>query len=969
VLLHKGLSHMISTRNSYVLLLLTVCQLGWSQNETSDIDNVLQKAQTYHYMNRDSAYHYYEKTIELADQQNNLDYLVGSLSSLINVNEHFYDLGPYGQNLLRMDKFLCLDGRVNDFHMGSYYKDRLLYDKGNYHYKLKEYALAKKYFLELYHKIKAVPENELGRLNINFMYGIDSFLGLIHRHTGKYEQAEFYFNRDIAWVTTYKDSLPQWESKLFNTKKLLSQVYEIQNKTTSANELLREALDFYRSKMGNPRFRNNFLTTYILLAKNQILQNDYDGAIAVLSNNEFDDPRTNPFSKEIDIIYGNAFLGKKNYIEAQRYYNKALKTYKEYRQNKPHQDIAEVHGKIAELYLKQKNHQEGLKTIQNAFNNAGNNINVTTDHGNPDSEQVYSKTQLLYLLDIKLQLLSGLYRSTYEENYLEVALQTERDLLQTFDLLKKDFDSKLDKQFLAEKAYPMFERMLDVVYMAYEKNSSDELLELALNISEKSKDLILMEALRSAQATQYGNVPQKVLDKEAQLRAEITHIEKEIFDATETESSFSDDLFDLKQEYYSFLDTIKTNYPKYYDLKYENKPMDLAKVRKKVLNDDAVLVSYSMTDKHLYAIVLNANHQNFLRLPFSEDDRVAIRDFYQLLSKPAISGVKEKISALGEQLFKKILKEPLVGFTNENLTIIPDGELHYLPFDLLRERGSYLLATKSIGYGNSVASLMELNENKSTDTNKVLAFAPSFEDAVVVNNDRQFGKLRYNDDEVAKIGAFYKTETVLNKQATLANFKAKTSDFNIVHLATHASANDAYPDYSYLAFTQEKDSSESNILYIKDLYNTSLNADLVTLSACQTGIGKLQKGQGMLSLSKGFYYAGAKSLVNTLWKINDKSSVKLMEYFYHGLSTGKSKAKALRDAKLKYLETTDDNLLKHPYYWSAFVVSGNVSPISKTNYWWYVGAAVLFFVVLFLLSKVRGKRNRFRRVTFKTSVL
>ncbi len=138
----------------------------------------------------------------------------------------------------------------------------------------------------------------------------------------------------------------------------------------------------------------------------------------------------------------------------------------------------------------------------------------------------------------------------------------------------------------------------------------------------------------------------------------------------------------------------------------------------------------------------------------------------------------------------------------------------------------------------------------------------------------------------------------------------------------------------------------------------NLNADMVTLSACQTGIGKLKKGQGMLSLSKGFYYAGAKSLVNTLWKINDKSTVKLMEYFYEGLSKGYSKSEALRKAKLKYLETTDDELLKHPYYWAAFVVSGDVSPISNNNtLWWVFGIGVVTLLLIGFYLKKRFQKD------------
>jgi len=363
----------------------------------------------------------------------------------------------------------------------------------------------------------------------------------------------------------------------------------------------------------------------------------------------------------------------------------------------------------------------------------------------------------------------------------------------------------------------------------------------------------------------------------------------------------------------------------------------------------------------LYAIVINESKETFLKIPFTEKDQTDVRNFYKLLSSPSMVSQNEAIAVLGGRLFKKVLEGPLAGFEGENLTIIPDGVLHYLPFEMLVQKGSYILKENTISYGNSLTSLIALKNKEGATGNKMLAFAPEFNAKIAQEapeeQTRQLGKLTYNDDEVNGIKNFYDASIFIDDKATLSNFLAEISNANIVHLATHATANDQFPDYSYLAFSE--DVMEDNILYIKDLYNMSLDADMVTLSACQTGIGKLRKGQGMLSLSKGFYYAGAKSIVNTLWKINDKSTVKLMEYFYEGLSKGKSKKSALREAKLKYLETTEDDLLKHPYYWAAFVVSGDTAPITpKKNYWWIgiVGASLLTF--MFLYSKRRNSSKK-----------
>lgn len=393
--------------------------------------------------------------------------------------------------------------------------------------------------------------------------------------------------------------------------------------------------------------------------------------------------------------------------------------------------------------------------------------------------------------------------------------------------------------------------------------------------------------------------------------------------------------------------------------------LKLSTLREETSKDNTTFITYSMGEDFLYAIVINESNEAFLKMPFKEKDKEDMRSFYKLLSSPSIVSKNEDISALGESLFEKVLAKPLVNFEGKNLTIIPDGVLHYLPFEMLIHNGSYLLAEKTISYGNSLTSLIEVKNKEYGAVNRMLAFAPEFDSEVVQEapeeQTRQLGKLTYNDDEVNGISGFYNASIFIDEKATLSNFMSEINNANIIHLATHASANDAYPDYSYLAFSETGSAEDYQILYIKDLYNMNIDADMVTLSACQTGIGKLQKGQGMMSLSKGFYYAGAKSLVNTLWKINDKSTVKLMEYFYESLSEGNSKKAALREAKLQYLKTTDDDLLKHPYYWAAFVVSGDTAPITpKNNYWWIVIAGGTLLVFVYIFSK---RRKTFRKVS------
>ncbi len=940
--------------------MLLFCQIVFAQkiSDKQNLANVyFEKGLEFRYDQKDSSYFYLdlarEYNLELKNYSQALDVI---LESIFASGIH-YDLKTYKSNLDKMEEMLLNYSSNMPTEEIRFYENRFIYEEGSYYEELKNYVEAKSRFQKLYDIYSKKNAETLTYNDLSFLIYSTNLLASIYMDLGKFDIAENYFNKALTVIG--KNELAKQEGFDRSTKRLLAQLYINVGKHEKANSILQELLYSYKNLYSSDKeYKNSLVVVYQRLVNNFIKQDSLQKAIYYLDESQEYLIENDPFYKQSFLLYGDILLKQNKNSQALEYYNNALDFYLNYRERKPHQDIAEVHGEIAELYLKQEKYETGLKTIQIAFNNAGDNIQIANFNQNPAPEEVFSKTQLLHLLDIKLQLLQGSYKERLDVDFQNAILETSRDILKTFDQLKSEFDSKLDKQFLAENAYPIFHRLLENVHKAYEQNPSSEMLQLVLNIVEKNKDFVLLEALRNVQATQYGDVPTKVLEKEAQLRAEITNLEKQLFDATETDNGFSESIFERKQEYFGFLNVLKSKYPKYHKLKYQNRNLNLATVRKQLLNDNGTLISYTMTDNYLYAIIINESKEDFLKLPFNESDRHDIRSFYRLLSSASINRDKKKIHTLANSLFEKVLQEPLANFNTENLTIIPDGELHYLPFDLLQENGAYLLETKSIGYGNSVASLLELKEKPSAETNNVLAFAPSFSGAVTESLDRQFGKLLYNDDEVHKLGSFFDSKTLLKGEATLSNFKTNSSRFNIFHLATHASANDEYPDYSYLAFTDTKDSAQGNILYIKDLYNMTLPVDMVTLSACQTGIGKLQKGQGMMSLSKGFYYAGAKSLVNTLWKINDKSTVKLMEYFYEGLSKGYSKSEALRKAKLKYLETTEDEFLRHPYYWAAFVVSGDVSPISNSNtLWWVVGIGMFSLLILFIYSK-KGKDFR-----------
>ncbi|MCG8615075.1 MAG: CHAT domain-containing protein, partial [Desulfobacterales bacterium] len=325
-------------------------------------------------------------------------------------------------------------------------------------------------------------------------------------------------------------------------------------------------------------------------------------------------------------------------------------------------------------------------------------------------------------------------------------------------------------------------------------------------------------------------------------------------------------------------------------------------------------------------------------------------------------------------LYSILLESDYEILEGKKLIVVPDDKLSYIPFDAMLTAESdtsrlnfrklpYLVKEYPISYTYSATLLFDYFENEKEAQKDLLAFAPIYTGADILNAGQdtlRSGLLPIPavDQEVESISNYVSTDKYMDSLAQEKTFKKLAPHYDILHLAMHTIINDTLPMFSKLAFSSPNSGdSEDGWLNTNEIYTMDLKARMAVLSACNTGSGKLQKGEGVMSLARGFLYAGCPSIVMTLWEVEDESGVNIMSDFYRLLSKGKSKNEALRLAKLGHIENADP-LKAHPHYWLGYVAVGNPDPLyfSKDIYFILV---VFGLVILVLIDQVyRKKRAR-----------
>ncbi len=545
------------------------------------------------------------------------------------------------------------------------------------------------------------------------------------------------------------------------------------------------------------------------------------------------------------------------------------------------------------------------------------------------------------------------------------------------DRIRLQLHNQDSQLFISKRLRAAFQEAIHLRYQLHQQTQAEQHLWEAFSLAERAKAFSLLAAIQDSQTGLSS-------DSEISLRRRIARLERN----PEQQQALATARLELArlQKLHS---TAASELPRLAP------DALIAYLKQRQLQ----LLEYAIGQEHSYVFHLQPEGQ-IAMYPLALDANFAdeIQQFRQLIRQSAykqtsLRSQQDELdmahAGASVALWRKLIPKPLAKAPNAKaqLLIIPDGVLAYLPFSaLLTEEVRpplqyhqlpYLKNTWQISYSYSALYLLALSTTegaKAKQNRNILALAPTFATTpqaqtpgFSANTERAFPgllPLRYNAEEVQAIcGLLPRSDAYIGPAANRLTFEQEAAKYRIIHLSSHALVNADDPKQSFIAFTQLGDSLQTEeVLYLNDLYNYSLSAELAVLSACETNLGEFMPGEGVLSLARAFAHAGVKATLTSLWKVDDEATKDFMLAYYKALQQGESRAAALHSAQ-HALATQP--LFAHPYFWSAFTLYGNPDPIQlqakatmKYSYW--LLALLPLCALLFLWYQKRGSSQRYQ---------
>ncbi|MFP4025796.1 MAG: CHAT domain-containing protein [Thiohalospira sp.] len=850
----------------------------------------------------------------------------------------------------------------------AYQSQGIIYKlSGKYDAALEYYSLAEK----IYRK-----NNENGLLS--YIYGNKANIYFIQQD---YAKAKDFHLRALD---VFETDIKKYQNQISSTYNNLGNIYRFNNDFKNAIYYYNKSLELINEKKHTYSTFANLAICYENLGNNKKAEQYYLQAIQTIQNNFSDN------NLWLALHYGKyaQFLSNQGRNkEALTYFQKALAiNLKNFGEKNP--QTSESYNHLGYFYHKNQEFDLALRYYQKALIAISDDFSDTTYSANPDIEKVLSKTHFLDILKNKAIALSELANQQKDVELYHQSIQTFDLAIETSNKIRTGYLNEQSKLQLVQNTGEIISKAIETSYDASRLDNRQDFLKHAFRFIESGKSAVLLEAIKGNQALTVGNIPDSLKLKEKQLEKEIFNYEELIYEENKLEKPdpkklayWNNNLFELKQKYTDLITFLEHQYPEYHNLKYNQEIASLEFVKNKLAANE-VLLEYSFADDKLFCFLVGKEK---IKMHVEDIDNEFNDDLDSLLKALSDNNFSNHTFTNFKQfqqsafyLYQKLIHPFEKEISGKKLILIPDQKLAYLPFDILIDQKieynrinyrqlPYLIHKHQLSYTYSATLLFEKKQKPKTARKRLSAFAPTYDNLDNLTKDELSIRQQYREklfplkgikEEAENVTKIIGGDSYLDFEASEEKFKTVASDYDILHLAMHTIIDDVNPMYSKMAFTQKNDTLEDGLLNTYEVYNMKLNCRMSVLSSCNSGSGKLHRGEGVISLARGFIYAGCPSIIMTLWSVEDKSGVDLMTSFYQNLKTGQNKANSLRQAKLDFINNADQ-LKSHPYFWAGYVVIGDDSPLfpKYKSYAFIVIGLLIISITTLLIFYIRKKKS------------
>ncbi|MGL5065867.1 MAG: tetratricopeptide repeat protein [Microcoleus sp.] len=912
-----------------------------------------------------------QKALNYYNQSLTLSRAIGDRSveaiSLNNIGRIYEDLGEKQKALDYYNQSLPLSRAIGDRS-----KEALtLNNIGAVYAALGEKQKALNYYNQSLPLSRAVGDRSVEAVTLNN-------IGLVYDNLGEKQKALEYYNQSLPLTRAVGDR--SVEAIALNN---IGRIYEDLGEKQKALDYYNQSLPLSRAvgdRSKEALTLNNIGAVYAALGEKQKALDYYHQSLA-LSQAIGDRSKEALTLNNIGLVYDN--LGEKQ--KALNYYNQSLPLSRAVGDRSAE---AIVLNNIGRIY-------EDLGEKQKALDYYNQSLPLSRAVGNRSKEAltlnnigaVYTalgekqKALDYYNQSLPLSRAVGdpstealiLYNMAYvkrDRGNLAEALTNIEDSIKILENLRTKIASPELRTSYFSTVQDYYEFYIDLLMQLHKNNPQSGYDRKALEASERSRARSLLELLLESNANIREGISPDLLQQEKSLQQQLDATEKrhiELISSANPNPDLVEEIDkkrrELLQQYQQNQTQIRSTSPRYASLT-QPQPLTLPEIQKQILDDNTILLQYSLGKDRSYLWVVTSTAIASYELPKQADIETAVRDFLDATTNHILRDFPNKVAEASSNLSQLILQPAADRLGNKRLLIVPDGILHYTPFAALtlpqiagQNTNNFLIVQHEIITLPSASTLGILRQNYADRKQPNQTLAILADPVFSPDDDRLKGKLTPETTEKLQSNnlglsrslrasnlawppkrlPFTRKEADIilslvpsvtrTQQFDFAASRANAThgnlvNYQIVHFATHGIANSNNPELSgiLMSMVDDKGNLVNGFLRLNDIFNLKLAANLVVLSACQTGLGQNIQGEGMVGLTRGFMYAGAQRVAVSLWNVDDEGTSVLMQKFYQKMLEEKlAPAAALRAAQL---ELMSQEKWISPYYWAAFTLQG-----------------------------------------------